>query len=312
MTVSTTIVPLMVGLTIVICDEEEKGNLRHYLNYLNDKKINIIKMTPSYFKVLLLEIKNNSIQLPHLDSIVLGGESLVSADCVAWLSLNPDHVLLNEYGPTETTVAVSHYKVTKQNCSSLELNVPIGKPDANTSFYILGPDNTPVAEGEVGELFIGGSCLARGYLNKPELTNTKFIQNPFSKNSNDRLYKTGDLCRLLSDGNYEFLGRIDDQVKIRGFRIEPGEIEQHLAAHPAIEEARVIARDEQQNEKRLVAYYVLKNENTSLSVSDIQTYLKAHVPDYMIPMAFVRLSSFPLTANGKLNKSAPPRTPLYK
>ena len=279
MCVSITIVPLMLGLTVVVCSDEEKSNLRHYLEYLEYNQVNIIKMTPSYFKLLVHEIKNNLInqhtrasrkdstaefrfKLSHLQNIILGGENLPSVDCINWLNLYPKHILFNEYGPTEATVAVSQFKISNKSCSSLGVNVPIGTPGTNMDCYILTHDNHPVPNGEAGELYIGGGCLARGYLNQPELTRKQFIPDPFSKDSTARLYKTGDLCRQLPDGTIEYLGRIDEQVKIRGFRIELGEIEQHLASHPAISEAVVLVREEHSNEKRLVAYFILKEKST--------------------------------------------------
>ena len=301
MAVTTTIIPLMLGLTIVICNDEVKKVVRHYLNYLEDNTVNIIKMTPSYFKVLLHEVKNNPIALPHLRAIVLGGENLSTADCTSWLAIYPDHVLYNEYGPTEATVAVSHYKVSHMNLSSLGISVPIGNPGSQMDCYILNPDNTPVQPGEMGELCISGLCLARGYLNQPELTHQQFINITISHNTRVRIYKTGDLCRYLPDGSIEYLGRADNQVKIRGFRVEPGEIERSLIAHPDIKDVVVLAQKEDLHEK-LIAYYVLNSHNTSPMVSQIRQYLEDLLPNYMIPAAFVRVDFFPLTANGKLDR----------
>ncbi|MCX7114816.1 MAG: amino acid adenylation domain-containing protein [Gammaproteobacteria bacterium] len=306
MTVSTTVVPLMLGLTIVICHEEDKLNSRHYLQYLNEHKVNIIKITPSYFSLLLHEIKNDRIDLPHLQTIFLGGENLPVIQCASWLAMYPEHHLYNEYGPTEATVAVSQYKITPSNCAALDVFVPIGKPGLNMDCYICSPDNQLVPDGEIGELYIGGVCLARGYLNQAELTKKQFIQDPFSKDAQARLYKTGDVCRRQPDGTLECLGRIDEQIKLRGFRIEPGEIERHLAAYPAMDEVAVLVREDEQHEQRLIAYYTLKDVDIALNDHELHHFLEAHVPDYMIPTAFVRLKTYPLTANGKLDKSALP------
>jgi len=308
MAITTSIVPLMLGLSIIICEESIKKNGQEYLRHLEENNINIIKTTPAYFKVLLHEIKKYKPRLAHLEAIILGGENLLTADCAAWLAHYPEHIIYNEYGPTEATVAVSHYKISIANTHFLGVNVPIGNAGKNMNCLILDADKKPLANGEMGELYIGGVCLARGYLNKPELTQKQFINNPFDPGS--RLYKTGDLCRFLPNGAIEYLGRIDDQVKIRGFRIEPGEIEKKIAEHPAINQVFVLVREDKLNEKRLIAYYILKNANVDPAVTEIRHYLKLNLPDYMIPSAFVRVDNFPLTANGKLDRAALP-VPIY-
>lgn len=310
MAVTTSIAPLMLGLTIVICDNETKKNLRHYLTHLKSSKVNIIKTTPSFFKVLLQEVKNKFIALPYLKTIILGGENLSSTECKAWLKLYPKHILYNEYGPTETTVAVSQYKISTDNVADLELNVPIGTVGYNINFMILDANNNPVANQTIGELYIGGICLARGYLNQPEVTQKQFILDPFNKEKKARLYKTGDLCSLRNDGVLEYFGRADSQVKIRGFRIELGEIEKHLAAHPAINAVAVIAQKDSFNENRLIAYYILDNVNSPPTSADLREYLHNLVPDFMLPSAFISVNSFPLTANGKLDQSLLPAPQL--
>ncbi|MBI2786664.1 MAG: AMP-binding protein, partial [Legionella longbeachae] len=298
---STSIVPLMLGLTVVICDEVIKKNIRNYLNHLVNSHINIIKLTPSYFKVLLQETKNNFVALTQLSSIILGGENLSASECKSWLSFYPEHILFNEYGPTEATVAVSSYTVNAQNIERLDASIPIGIAGTNMSCIVLGNNNLPSSDNEIGELFIGGVCLARGYLNQPELTQQQFIIN-----NGTRLYKTGDLCKKHSNGIIEYLGRIDEQVKIRGFRIEPGEIEKQLLSHTAIKEAAVLAQKDSFSEQRLVVYYILKDKDTLLNINQLRQYLQKHLPDYMIPTVFVKIDSFPLTANGKLHKAALP------
>lgn len=301
MAITTTLVPLMLGLTVVICDETMKKEVPNYLCYLAESHINIIKLTPSYFKVLLQEAKNNFIALPELKCIILGGENLSASECQSWLTLYPDQVLFNEYGPTEATVAVSTYKVNAQNCTHLNNNVPIGKPGTNMSCFILDTNYEPVPDGEIGELFIGGIGLARGYLNQHELTQERFI----IKNKT-RLYKTGDLCKKGSDDTLEYLGRIDEQVKIRGYRIEPKEVEKSLLNHPDIKEVVVVAQKDSFDEQKLIAYYILKNKNNALQTKLIRDYLQKYLPDYIIPTSFVAVDFFPLTANGKLDKAALP------
>jgi acyl-coenzyme A synthetase/AMP-(fatty) acid ligase/acyl carrier protein len=210
--------------------------------------------------------------------------------------------LHNLYGPTEASIDVTVWECRRDSDRSV---VPIGRPIANTQIYILDPHLNPVPIGVVGELHIGGIGLARGYLNRRELTAEKFVANPFSDQPGARLYKTGDLARYLPDGNIEFLGRTDNQVKIRGFRIELGEIEFVLAQHPAIEQAVLLAREDAPGDTRLVAYIVAA-AGSNLSANDLRSFLQYKLPDYMVPSAFVFLDSLPLSPSGKLDRKALP------
>ncbi|MBD9653175.1 non-ribosomal peptide synthetase, partial [Ensifer sp. ENS09] len=186
--------------------------------------------------------------------------------------------------------------------------IPIGRPISNTQIYILDAYGAPVPLGVVGELYIGGAGVARGYLNRPDLTAERFQLNPFSHDAGSRMYRTGDLARYLQDGNIEFLGRNDHQVKIRGFRIELGEVETRLGEHPAVSEAVVVAREDQTGDKRLVAYIVSIDDFAEIGdlASMLRAHLAIHLPDYMVPSAFVHLPAFPLTPNGKLDRRALP------
>lgn len=300
------LVPLVLGLSVVICKDIIKKDPRKYLKHLKNNSIDFIKLTPSYFKVLVNEIQNKPITLPHLKKIMLGGENLSKAECSSWLSVYPHHVLYNEYGPTETTVAVTAFAVDKNNIKDVGENIPIGALASNTYAYILDNELQPLAHGEAGELYVGGMCLARGYLNNPELNQQYFIKDPFSQVDNARLYKTGDLCRRTSENQFECIGRIDYQIKIRGFRVEPDEIENYLSMHPALKGVAVIASANYQKEKTLIAYYILKNSNTELQSRELSHYLKRYLPEYMIPSAFIRMNSFPLNANDKLDRGALP------
>ena len=306
MAVTASIVPLILGSLVIICPDEIKKNLKHYLTHLEDNKVSVIKITPSYFKLLLHEVKNTYAPLTHLETIILGGENLSTADCAAWLALYPQHILYNEYGPTEATVAVSQFKVSNKNIADLPASVPIGKPGPNMDCYIFDAQKNLVDGSAEGELYIGGLCLARAYLNQPDLTKKNFITHLLNNNASVRLYKTGDLCRRLPDGVIEYLGRIDTEVKIRGFRVEFAEIEKHFTNYPAIDATVVQALKDHHNENRLVAYYILHDTNASPGVSDMQQFLKNYLPDYMIPTAFVQMDVFPLTANGKIDLSALP------
>ena len=215
----------------------------------------------------------------------------------------PPQRLLHVYGPTETTTFATWYEVCSRQ--SWAGRLPIGRPIANTQVYILDGQLNAVPVGVAGEIWIGGEGVANGYLNRPELTEERFIASPFARGQ--RLYRTGDLGRFLADGNIEFLGRLDDQVKIRGFRIELGEIEAAVGSHPAVRQAVVCAREGGRKEKHLVAYVVLAEGQKMAKISEeLGAFLKRKLPDYMVPSAFVVLEKLPLTANGKIDRRALP------
>ncbi|MBI3406191.1 MAG: non-ribosomal peptide synthetase [Acidobacteria bacterium] len=200
----------------------------------------------------------------------------------------------------DSVVATSGIVASSNNGDLLP---PIGRPITNTSAFVLDESHRPVKDGESGELYIVGPGLARGYRNNPELTAQRFIPNPFSSSPGDRLFKTGDLVRRLPDGQIAFIGRLDDQVKIRGYRIEPNEITSVLARHPGVQACAVIAREDCAGGKRLVGY-VVPSTNADLTVAALQQFLKSSLPDYMIPTSFVSVESLPLTANGKVDRTA--------
>ncbi len=210
---------------------------------------------------------------------------------------------VNHYGPSENTVVTTWAPVALG--ISTDAPPPIGRPIANTQIYLLDANLQLVPIGIPGELHIGGDSLARGYRNRPELTNEKFIPNPFSGSPGDRLYKTGDLARYLPDGNIEFLGRVDDQVKIRGFRIELGEIETVLGQHPLVRQAVVLAQEDEPGDKRLVAYIVTEQKSRP-APGELSRFLEGQLPDYMVPKAFVMLDALPMTVNGKVDRRALP------
>src|SRR5882724_5506253 len=242
---------------------------------------------------------------PHwpatLRQIMIGGEAVGQASMQAWFaSACPRPQLFNAYGPTEATVNAAIMQAQADPCTWRL----IGHPIANTSIYILDPQGQPTPLGVPGEIHIGGVQVARGYLNRHELSAERFVADPFSAKAGARMYKTGDLGRWLPEGNIEFLGRNDHQVKIRGFRIELGEIEARLASFPGVREAVVLAREDLPGDKRLVAYLV--GLDAEAPVQALREHLGASLPEYMVPAAYVSLEALPLTPNGKLDRRALP------
>ncbi|MFL9453902.1 amino acid adenylation domain-containing protein [Tolypothrix bouteillei VB521301_2] len=259
---------------------------------LGTSSATVMQGTPATWRALM---QAGFVGNPQL-KILCGGEAL-DRELAAQLLERADS-LWNMYGPTETTIWSAVSQVQPDSGA-----VSIGRAIANTQFYILDANLQPVPVGVAGELHIGGDGLARGYLSRPELTAEKFIPNPFG-DASSRLYKTGDLVRYKSNGNIEYIGRIDHQVKVRGFRIELAEIEAILGQHPTVEQAVVIAKDIA-GDKRLVAYLLAQSEATPV-VSELRSFLKQQLPEYMVPSYFVVLDAFPLTPNGKVDRKALP------
>ena len=280
-------IQLLHGHTVDIVPEMVRYQGSALLSYLQDHQIDVFDCTPSQLE-LLVEVGLLMGDAPKC--ILVGGEALTLS---TWqtLAAAPNINFYNVYGPTECTVDATLCHLRS------DIKPSIGRAIANTKTYILDSHLQPVPIGVPGELYIGGVGLARGYFRRPDITDEKFIPNPFQEAS--RLYKTGDLVRYLSDGNIEYLGRIDNQVKIRGFRIELGEIESLLNQHPAVLQTIVIA-DEDRGNKRLIAYLVCHQETPQ--VSDLRDFLKDKLPEYMVPAVFVFLKSFPLTPNGKVDR----------
>ena len=221
------------------------------------------------------------------------------------LTLLPSIQIINGYGPTENTTFTCCYPVPRELSNDLT-SIPIGRPISNTEVYILDGDLNPVPVGVFGELYTGGAGLARGYLNDKELTDERFIANPFSKNSGERLYKTGDIVRYLPDSNIEFSRRLDNQVKIRGFRIELGEIETVLEQHPNVQKTAVIVREYCLGDKRLEAYVVPVRKSFN-SNNELRRHMKDRLPGYMVPSVIVFIDTIPLTTNGKIDTDALPK-----
>ncbi len=232
---------------------------------------------------------------------LLAGGDVLSVTHVQKALENLDCDLINGYGPTENTTFTCTYKIPRN--VDLGKSIPIGKPITGTQVIILDDGLNPVADGEVGELFMGGDGLARGYFNSEEMTAERFIENRFNHISSSKLYRSGDLARVRPDGNVEFLGRVDRQVKICGFRIELEEIEIALKRHPGIREAIAVAKDVSTTEKQLVAF-VVPNSKGATDVSQLRARLSEVLPGYMVPTLILSLEALPLTANGKVDRAA--------
>ncbi|MBC8954221.1 non-ribosomal peptide synthetase [Xenorhabdus sp. PB62.4] len=287
-----TMMALTSGASLVVPADTVRQDPRRLWHYLEEQAVTHACLTPALLR--------DGVDLPALTikpTVILGGEAPSPA---LLQTLSRQATLFNAYGPTEITVCATHWRCPSNYTDAL---APIGRPTANTRIYLLDDYGQPVPLGAVGELYIGGAGVTRGYLNLPELTDERFLADPFSDAIDARMYRTGDLARYLPDGNLVFVGRNDQQVKIRGFRIEPGEIEARLTEYPAVREAWVLARGDGQD-KRLIAYVVAEEDNEL--AARLREHLSAILPDYMVPAAFVRLDAFPLTPNGKLDRRALP------
>jgi len=291
---------LSTGGRLIILEKTEVQDPQQISALIAKHHVTIFSTTPA----LLREV-NKFPMAPCLRRILVGGDVLKEEDISAIIKERP---VDNFYGPTETTAAATHYHYKgglKQEA------IPIGTPKANYQAYILDKERRPIPIGIAGEIFISGHGVGRGYLNRPELTQERFIKNPFK--AGPAMYATGDLGRWKEDGNIEFMGRIDTQVKIRGFRIELGEIERHLADYENIREAVVVAKDDGKGDKTLCAYIIpyespetSKNYKKPLDITQLKEYLSGKLPPYMIPTFFVPVSKIPLTTNGKIDIKALP------
>lgn len=283
---------LLNGGVLCIAERDELIDPRELGRLIRECRITTLWLTTGLFNALAA---NHADVFAPLDTVVCGGEKVSAHHFANVRRTHPGLTLVNGYGPTENTTFTTCYEV-REECHD---DVPIGTPIANTTVYILDNRLEPVDVGEPGELYTGGDGLARGYLNDPLLTAQKFIDHPTA----GRLYRTGDLARWRPDGNVEFLGRADDQVKIRGYRIEPAEIEAHLLRHPDVKEAIVKAQPAIEGGAYLVGYYTAR---CPIETGELRRHLQKSLPPYMVPGAFEQLDAFPLTANGKVDRSALP------
>ncbi|WJF85956.1 non-ribosomal peptide synthetase DhbF [Bacillus subtilis] len=284
--------PLISGAQIVIAKKETIREPQALAQMIENFDINIMQATPTLWHAL---VTSEPEKLRGL-RVLVGGEALPSGLLQALQDLHCS--VTNLYGPTETTI----WSAAAFLEEGLQGVPPIGKPIWNTQVYVLDNGLQPVPPGVVGELYIAGTGLARGYFHRPDLTAERFVADPYGP-PGTRMYRTGDQARWRADGSLDYIGRADHQIKIRGFRIELGEIDAVLANHPHIEQAAVVVREDQPGDKRLAAYVVA---DAAIDTAELRRYMEASLPDYMVPAAFVEMDELPLTPNGKLDRKALP------
>ncbi|AGC75285.1 amino acid adenylation domain protein [Nonlabens dokdonensis DSW-6] len=304
---------ILFGHTLHVLSKDRILNPSLFNDYLIANEIEVFEMTPTLFSHLILPF--NNYENSKLKFINIGGENLSPSIISNFLDKNisKDISIINTYGPTEFTVDATLYKIDFNKDSLIDNeSVSIGSPISNTRVYVLDKFKQVVPIGVIGELYIGGAGLSRGYLNNPNLTEERFIENPFATDEDrekgyTRLYRTGDLVRWLSDGNLEYIGRNDDQVKIRGYRIELGEIEYALRSIEGITRSCVLVKEsvkDSNTSKHLIGYYILEEPDIELSEEFIIEELSKALPEYMVPSSLIKMDNFPLTINGKLDKKA--------
>ena len=295
---------LLYGGRLVVVGKEVARSPEEFYRLVCMQGVTVLNQTPTAFRQLMT-VQGWSGEEHKLRYVIFGGEALEVATLKPWYEREENCAtqLVNMYGITETTVHVTYRGLEAADVG--RGGSPIGRPLADLRAYVLDGNRQPVPVGVVGELYVGGAGVARGYLNREELTAERFLADPFAVEAGARVYRTGDLGRWLSDGNLEFFGRNDHQVKIRGFRIELGEIEARLAEQAGVREAVVVALEEE-GEKRLVAYYVPEETATEISTEVLRSGLSGVLPEHMVPAAYVKLERLPLTPNGKLDRKALP------
>lgn len=286
--------PLTVGARTVIVSRDVASDGKQLLEVLESSKVTVMQATPATWRLLIAADWKGSNHL----KVLCGGEAMPTD--LAHELIGRAASVWNMYGPTETTVWSTCYHLTDP-----EGPILIGRPIANTQIYILDGQMQPVPVGVPGEIHIGGAGVGRGYLKQPEMTMERFVPDPFGKETNARLYKTGDFGRYLRDGSIEYLHRIDNQIKVRGFRIELGEIETVLIRHPQVREVAVAMRDDASGNRRLIGY-VMPAQEEKPTVESLRSFLQNKLPHYMVPELFVTLKALPLTPNNKIDRKALP------
>ena len=275
-----------------------------FVRLLREERITVVNLPTAYWHLWVDVLALTGEQLPReVRIVIIGGEKALTERLESWFKCAGDDVrLINGYGPTEATVTTTVIEPSSTSLTSRGNSVPIGRPLKNTRVYVLDGRLEPVPAGVAGELYIGGSGLAHGYLARPDLTAENFIPDPFAAAPGERLYRTGDLVRYLPDTNIEYLGRKDQQVKVRGYRIELGEIEVVLGTHEGVRDVVVVTQEYAAGEHRLIAYFVPANSH--LTSAEFRQYATGRLPSYMLPSAFVPLQELPLTPTKKVDRKA--------
>ncbi|MER7000258.1 amino acid adenylation domain-containing protein, partial [Streptomyces sp. NPDC000410] len=292
--------PLLTGGVLVVARPGGHRDPGYVAELMAEQRVSTVHFVPSMLEVFLRE-RDVAVGCGGLRRVVCSGEALPAVVVERFFEVFEGVELHNLYGPTEASV-----DVTAWQCAPGEGSVPIGRPITNTKTFVLDGALRPVPVGVVGELYLAGVQLARGYVGRPGLTAERFVANPYT-GTGERMYRTGDLVRWSADGALEYLGRADDQVKIRGFRIEPGEVQAVVAGHPQVAQAAVVVREDAQGDTRLVAYVVPEADSDNGELPDaVRQFASGRVPEYMVPSAVVVLDALPLTVNGKLDRKALP------
>jgi amino acid adenylation domain-containing protein len=302
-----TLAPLLVGAQVDILEDEVAKDPRHLLERVAADGISVLQLVPSVMRLVLEDAEargTRRLELPSLRWLVPTGEALPPDLCRRWLALYPAIPLLNAYGCSECSDDVAHHVITSPPRADLA-HLPIGRPVANLRLYVLDARMQPVPVGVVGELYVGGVGVGRGYHNDAQRTSLSFLSSPFSPEGTERLYRTGDLARHLPSGDIEFLGRADFQVKVRGIRIELGEIESVLRGHPALRDTVVTAVPDASGSVHLVGYLV-PQPGQAVTEDALREYLRERLPEYMVPSTLMKLEALPLNANGKVDRRALP------
>lgn len=300
------------GATVVLRPNEPVPAFSDFRQFIEDHGLTVLNLPTPYWAEWIGAIEQSGTALPlSIRLVIVGSEKALPDSLVRWQRLAGDRIAwCNSYGPTETTITASYFVPERQQDWISASTVPIGRPIGNVELYVLDPALQPAPIGVAGELYIGGTGLARGYHCQPARTAEKFIPDCFSRDPGRRLYRTGDKVRRLADGNVEFLGRYDDQIKVRGFRVEPAEIEFWLKQHPLVKDARVFQELSDQpglpmgartGETQLVGYVVPKAEGAA-TAQDLRRFLAERLPGYMIPAAWIFLDTLPLTSGGKVDR----------
>lgn len=303
MSVEEIFMTLSSGGTLVLRTESMISSAQDFCEYCDQNQISVLDLPTAYWHELTDALTAGGVTLPAtLRLVIIGGEKAAADRVAAWNVHTGDRIrLLNSYGPTEITIAATVCNLKSSPAIKAGV-VPIGRPLPNTTVYVLDESLRLTPAGVPGELYVGGPGVARGYLNQPELTDEKFIRNPFGSNPGDRLYKTGDVVRFRADGNLEFMGRVDNQVKLRGFRVELEEIERALRGLDSVADCVVVMRED--HDKRLIAYVV--PGNSTPNHAELRNHLRTKMPAYMVPASFELIDALPRLPNGKINRRALP------